>query len=207
MQCSRCRFDPWVRKVPGRRAWQPIPVFLPGESHGQRSLAGYSPWGLKELDTTEWLNSNNYYAWFLSSPTRDPTHAPCTGRQSIKHSTGTVSKHNCFKPREDIFHFGITSKPSLTTRSNFQIHELSTHTQLSFPSGSDIKEDACNTGDPGCILGLRDSPGEGNGNALWCSCLENCMDRGKWVRDSPWGHQESDTTGWLTLDTVTSLSS
>ena len=34
-------------------AWQPTPVFLPGESHGQRSLAGYSPWGCKELDTTE----------------------------------------------------------------------------------------------------------------------------------------------------------
>ena len=38
---------------PGRRAWQPTPVFLPGEPHGQRSLAGYSPWDCKELDTTE----------------------------------------------------------------------------------------------------------------------------------------------------------
>ena len=36
-----------------RRAWQPTPVFLPGESHGQRSLEGYSPWGHKELDMTE----------------------------------------------------------------------------------------------------------------------------------------------------------
>jgi len=35
------RFDPWVGKIPGRRKWQPTPVFLPGESHGQRSLAGY----------------------------------------------------------------------------------------------------------------------------------------------------------------------
>ena len=50
---KRCRFDPWVRKIPWRRAWQPTPVFLPGESHGQRSLAGYSPWGCKELDMTE----------------------------------------------------------------------------------------------------------------------------------------------------------
>ena len=39
--------DPW------RRKWPPTPVFLPGESHGQRSLVGYSPWGCKELDTTE----------------------------------------------------------------------------------------------------------------------------------------------------------
>jgi len=49
------RFDPWVGKVPWRRAWLPIPVFLPGESHGQRSLVGYSPWGHKKLDTTEQL--------------------------------------------------------------------------------------------------------------------------------------------------------
>ena len=46
-------FDPWVRKIPWRRARQHTPVFLPGESHGQRSLAG--PWGPKELDVTEGL--------------------------------------------------------------------------------------------------------------------------------------------------------
>ena len=40
-QCRRFRFNPWVRKIPWRRKWQPIPVFLPGKSHGQRSLAGY----------------------------------------------------------------------------------------------------------------------------------------------------------------------
>ena len=54
-QCKtyRCGFDPWVGKTPWRRAWQPTPVFLPGESHGQRSLVDYSPWGHKELDTVE----------------------------------------------------------------------------------------------------------------------------------------------------------
>ena len=52
-QCRRCRFDPWVRKIPWRRIQQPTPVFLPGESHGQRSLVGYSPQDHKELDTTE----------------------------------------------------------------------------------------------------------------------------------------------------------
>jgi len=40
---ERHEFDPWVGKIPWRRAWQPTPVFLPGESHGQRSLVGYSP--------------------------------------------------------------------------------------------------------------------------------------------------------------------
>ena len=47
------RFNPWVRKILWRRSWQPPPVFLPGEPHGQRSLVGYSPWGRKDSDTTE----------------------------------------------------------------------------------------------------------------------------------------------------------
>ena len=47
------RFNPWVGKIPWRRKWQPTPVFLPGESHGQRSLVGFSPRGHKESDTTE----------------------------------------------------------------------------------------------------------------------------------------------------------
>ena len=55
-QCRRCKrhgLDLWVKKIPWRRAWQPTPVFLPGESLGQRSLVGYSSQGCKELDTTE----------------------------------------------------------------------------------------------------------------------------------------------------------
>ena len=55
-QCTRCRFSPWVGKVPWRRKWQPTPVFLPGKSLEQRSLASYSPWGCKrvrhDLETT-----------------------------------------------------------------------------------------------------------------------------------------------------------
>ena len=53
VRCKSHRFDPWVGKIPWRRAWQPTPVFLPGESHGQRSLVGYSAWSCKESDTTE----------------------------------------------------------------------------------------------------------------------------------------------------------
>ena len=52
-QCRRHRFHPWVRQIPWRGKQQPAPGFLPGESHGQRSLAGYSPRGHKESDTTE----------------------------------------------------------------------------------------------------------------------------------------------------------
>jgi len=50
---KRGQFDPWVGKIPWRRAWQRTPVFLPGESYGQKSLASCSPWGPKESDTTE----------------------------------------------------------------------------------------------------------------------------------------------------------
>ena len=55
-QCRRCRFDPWVRKIPWRREWLPTPVFLPGEFHGQRTLVSCSPWCHKESDTTERLH-------------------------------------------------------------------------------------------------------------------------------------------------------
>ena len=52
-RCKKCGFDPWVGKIPWRREWLPTPVFLPGEFPGQRNLAGYCPWGCKELDMTE----------------------------------------------------------------------------------------------------------------------------------------------------------
>ena len=55
-QCRRHRFNSWIRKIPWRRKGQPTPVFLPGKSPGQRSLADYSPWGHKESDTTERLS-------------------------------------------------------------------------------------------------------------------------------------------------------
>ena len=53
----RCEFTPWVEKTLWRRKWQPTSVYLPGEFCGQRSLAGYSPWGHKESDTTELMNT------------------------------------------------------------------------------------------------------------------------------------------------------
>ena len=57
LQCRRPGFDPWDGTIPWRRAWQPTPVFLPGESQGQRSLADCSPRGCKESDTTERLSA------------------------------------------------------------------------------------------------------------------------------------------------------
>ena len=52
-ETGETRFSPWVGKIPWRRAWQPTPVFLPGESYGQKSLVGYSLQGHTESDTTE----------------------------------------------------------------------------------------------------------------------------------------------------------
>ena len=94
--------ETWVQSLGGEdlleKEMQPTPVFLPGKSHGGRSLVGYSPWGLKELDMTE------------------------------------------------------------------QLHI------------SDGKASACNMGDLGLFPGSGVSPGEGNGNPLQYSCLENPMD-------------------------------
>ena len=56
-QYRQTEFDPWVRKIPWRREWLPTLGFLPGESHEQRSLVGYSPWGCKESDMTERLST------------------------------------------------------------------------------------------------------------------------------------------------------
>ena len=67
-QCRRhrCRFNPWVRKIPWRKRWQPTPVFLLGEVHGQRSLVGYSPWGRKESGTTEQLHMSTVFQRMIS---------------------------------------------------------------------------------------------------------------------------------------------
>ena len=68
-QCRRCkrrRFDPWGQKIPRRRAWQPIPVFFPGESLGQRSLAGYGPQCCRELDTNKRLNNIHTHTYIYT---------------------------------------------------------------------------------------------------------------------------------------------
>ena len=59
---KRCGFDPWIRKNPWRREGHPTPVFLPGEPHGQRILAGYSPWVAKSHIRLKWLSTQGYLA-------------------------------------------------------------------------------------------------------------------------------------------------
>ena len=62
LKCWRPEFHPRLRKIPWTRAWPPTPVFLPGESHGQRSLVGCRPWGRKESDVAERL-THNHHLW------------------------------------------------------------------------------------------------------------------------------------------------
>ena len=65
-QCRTPKYNPWVGTIPQRREWQPTPVFLPGESHGQRSLVGYRPGGCKESDMTKWLTLALFrHSWYL----------------------------------------------------------------------------------------------------------------------------------------------
>ena len=81
-QCRRCKrwgFDPWVRKSPWWRIWQPTPLFLPGKSHQQRSLAGYNPWGGKESDTTEHPHTYTHIHSFI----RKKTHCQIIHQESL----------------------------------------------------------------------------------------------------------------------------
>ena len=66
LQCTRPGFNPWVKKIPWRREWQPTPVFLPRKSHGQSSLVSYSSWGHKESDTTEQLTNTLMDIWMVT---------------------------------------------------------------------------------------------------------------------------------------------
>ena len=87
--------DPWARKIPWRRKWQRTPVLLPGESHGGRSLVGYSPWGCKELDMTERLHFKGLLSVSNMGPQEHCLHPhlpiPCTqrGRQQPTYHKGS----------------------------------------------------------------------------------------------------------------------
>ena len=70
-RCKRCRFNPWVGKIPWRRNWQHTPIVLSGKLHGQRSLVGYSPQGCKELDTSE---HGTFYSTFYLVTVFDAVH-------------------------------------------------------------------------------------------------------------------------------------
>ena len=147
-------------RFPWRRAWQPTPVFLPGESHGQRSLAGYSPRRRKESDTTEqWSTSTGSVQSFCPS---DSWWEFCS-----QNNTLMKTHWRCV--------ITIESKGD----NFFSIRNVWIFT-WGFLDGSDSKESASNAGDLGLIPGSGISLGGGNGYPLWYSWPENSMDRGAW---------------------------
>ena len=94
------RFNPWVRKVPWGREWQPTAIFLPGKSHG---LVGYSPWGRKKSDMTEGLSTNLYKPPWIQNLTvvsfhsdSGPSHMTCSDCWNDPgHDTGRNLKGTC----------------------------------------------------------------------------------------------------------------
>ena len=102
LQCRRPGFNSWVRKIPWRRTWQPTPVFLPGKSHGQRSLAGYSPRGDKESDTTERLTLSHFLIcrmWLLIDRMDCIPNAYLLGKGMGWHAvTGGEQQRTCCPP-------------------------------------------------------------------------------------------------------------
>ena len=148
-------------------------VFLPGKSHGQKSLAGYSPWSGKEFDTTEQRSTQAHSLlqgafWCkVTSLTRASLVA-----QLVKNPPAM---------RE-------TWVQSLVGKIPWRRDRLPTPVLLGFPCSSAGKESSCNVGDLGSIPGLGRSPGEGNGYPLQYSGLENSIDY------SPWGRKELDTS-------------
>ena len=129
--------NPWVGKIPWRRKWPPTPIFLPGESHGQRSLVCYSPWGRKVLDTTEQLSTAQQRAYSQKS--------------RIKRET---EKLRC-----------LSFENQCQSRSLLRI-VFGPRITCGFPGGSAVKNLPANTGDTGLIPKLGRSSGEGNGNPL-----------------------------------------
>ena len=78
----------WVSKIPWRRKWQPIPISMPGEFQGQRSLAGDSPWGRKESDTTELLNHHHQQILMANS---GEASGPCAGDEPRRPEKAELS--------------------------------------------------------------------------------------------------------------------
>ena len=85
LQCRRPGLEPWIRKIPWRREWQPTPIFLPGEFHGQSSLAGYSPWGRQEFDTTELMAPHSSALAWKIPRTEEPGRLQSMGSLGVGH--------------------------------------------------------------------------------------------------------------------------
>ena len=144
-----------------RRKWPPTPGLLPGESHGQKSLVGYSPWGHKELDATEWL----HFQFLLS----------CIGE-----GNGNPLQCSCLENPRDRGAWWAAVYGVAQSRTRLKRLSSSSSMHADFLGGSVVKHLPANEGDVGSIPALWRSPRKGNGNPLQYSCLGNPMDREAW---------------------------
>ena len=115
LQCRRCKrqgFHPWVGKIPWRRAWQPTAEFLPGESHGQRSLAGYSQQSRTESDMTEGVTCFSFACFLLAEPMTSLTffsfqscHHQLLSSGAIPHCSGLLDVYLCLPSTKSLLQF------------------------------------------------------------------------------------------------------
>ena len=92
--CRKCTLDPWVGKIPRSKKWQPTPVFLPGESHGQRNLGGYSPRGWKESAMTERLSMCTFYELLIIMIRRNKSLSLTRTFQTLGDKRANMFKHS-----------------------------------------------------------------------------------------------------------------
>ena len=163
---KRHEFDPWIWEDPWRRTWQPTLIALPGESHGQRRLAGYSPQGRNELNMTEVTSHANHF------------HCGCTILQPHQEfqfsSVQSLScltlcdPMNCSTPGLPVHHQLLEFTQTHVHRVGDAILSLGGFNFLH------ILTSICY-----CLFYFSHL-GEGNGTPLQYSCLENPMDGGAW---------------------------
>ena len=134
VQRKRCRFNPWVGKIPWRRTWQRTPVFLPGKFHGQKNLVGYSPWGHKELDTTEHTHAHTY------PHTQGPT-ANIDGRERIKG----------LKWGSEKIGFVLKRREKVKLQEDKMEGSCKNSEGEGFSDGAVVKNPPCNAGDKGSV--------------------------------------------------------
>ena len=155
------------------KAMAPQSGTLAGKSHGWRSLVGCSPWGHQESDTTEWLPFH-FSLSCIGEGNGNPLQCSCleNPRDGEPGGLPSLGSHRVGHDWSDLAALSINHCVAYYLAPSFYV--------LGFPGGLKGKASSCNVGDPCSIPGSGKSPGKGNGNPLWYSCLENPMDGEAW---------------------------
>ena len=112
---KRCRSDPWVRRIPWGKTWQPTPVFLPREPHGQRSLAGYRPWGCRE---PPWAMSSMTQSCTLPPVMPELVVAPQSQRTGCPSHRFPLGRCHCIGNGSFASHLGLHHTPNTSDLSH-----------------------------------------------------------------------------------------